>query len=93
MYLTCFLVESLYLQKEAIIEEEQNKNAPGEDGGEEIKEDVVAQVTRDESLAELKEEEEEMKEDKVEAEEDDDEEEDVKEEEEDTEDSVIQHFG
>lgn len=54
---------SVYLQKEAITEEEQNENtpavtSPGERGGEENKEEVVAQVAQDESSEEPKEEEE-----------------------------------
>ncbi|XP_017350475.1 SH3 domain-binding glutamic acid-rich protein isoform X10 [Ictalurus punctatus] len=75
-------------KKEAITEEEQNEKTPevtstGEEGGGEIKEEVVAQ---DEPSEEAKEEEEEAKDEDVEAKEDDDEEEeDTKEEEEETE--------
>lgn len=96
MCFTCFFGEcwSLYLQKEAITEEEQNKNtpavtSPGEGGGEENKEEVVAQVGQDEPSEEPEEEEE------VEAKEDAEEDEDTNEAAEKTEvvqDSVIQIF-
>lgn len=76
--------------------EEQNKNtpvltSPGEEGGEEIKEEVEGKGAQDESLEEPKEDEEEVKDEEMD-EKEDEEEEDAKEEEE-TEDSVIQLFG
>lgn len=48
---------SLYLQKEAITEEEQNENTPAvtSEGGVEIKEEVIAHVAVDESSEETEE--------------------------------------
>lgn len=57
---------SLYLQKDAIGEEEQSKNTPAEEGGEEGKEEAVEQVAQDEPSEEPKVEEEDEEEGEVE---------------------------